>query len=87
MKVTLRPSYCARYVRLEARLAFPSGVLIVAIDDNGTVHNVDAPPFATFADADAAIAAQPARIWATPVSRGFVVASRGSARVSYGQAR
>ena len=87
MQVTLRPSYCARYVRLISRQAFPSGVLIVAIDDNGTFHNVDAPPFATFAEADAFIALQPARIWATPVSRGFVVASRGSARVSYGQAR
>lgn len=89
MIVTLRPSYCARYVTLKAVPAFLSGALVVAVDDNGVHHNTATPHFATMAEALAFVADQPGRIWATPnrLERPPFVFRRGSARESYGVAR
>lgn len=84
MNIQLRAGYLSRYVRLVSRQSFPSGVVITAIDDNGTFHNVDCERFDTFEAADAFIASQPSRIWATTTERRHIVAPRGSARVSYG---
>lgn len=87
LTVQLRAGYLARYVRLVSRQAFPSGVAIAAIDDNGAFHNVDCERFETFAAADAFIASQPSRIWAEGSRGAHVVTCRGSARVSLGGAR
>lgn len=84
LTVTLRPGYLARYVTLSPALAFPSGFVIQAVDDNGTAHHVTAPPFTTMEAAAAWISQNGGpRIWATPAVRsaGVYMSPAGTARV------